>query len=395
MKDCFIRLKDLLFSKKDNTVIAPPNFYDFICQIGTEIDDYLKNEDIIYFKEINAYSVFKYDVVKEIMMSSNFGTSPMHMELNNIYFQKDENRHQHNKKVALKQLSFLSKDLQFQYSEYTTFLFKRLIQNCPKNQSFNFVEYLINPLVFLSALNDLGFVKTLNQFDFDNPHFNIDTALDEINKIFKRREYLEELLKSKLDDGEIPGTMQRMLDEISFEEPYQKEDLPKFFASMFLANAESVASFMSSYIYFVFKHYPELLITNDWNKLQELANEVVRIYLPPTITYRTVYSDTEFRGAKLKQGDLVVLFINAANTDPRVFENPYTIKLDRTEKHLSFGRGKLACIGQFASFRITLNVLKELTPYKDKLEFLDEGPTFNRIGFIKINCLNTILHDPN
>lgn len=381
------------FSNNKNSITnTSEQFYNFISKVGVEIGLNLQKRDIIYFNEINTYGVFKYDAVKEVMMSNAFGVSPVHLELNHIYFQKDEKRHQHNKKVAIKYLSFLSKELQFQHSEYTTHLLQKLIQNCPKNKSFDFIEYLINPLVFISALNDLGFLKMLNQLDFEDPDFKIDNALDEINKIFERREYLEALIESKIKDSDLPATMQRILDEASVEEPYHKDDLPKFFTSMIFANAETVASFMSSYIYFVFKQYPELIDTNDWKKLQELANEIVRIYVPTPTAYRTVCSDVEFRGVKLKQGDLIALFINAANTDPLVFEDPYTIKFDRIEKHLSFGRGKLACIGQFASFRITLNVLKELIPYKDTIEFLEDEPTFKKSGVLKINCLNTILH---
>lgn len=366
---------------------------EILTQIAHDSTSYYELGDLVYFEKMNAYGAFKYNVVKEIMMSSDFGVSPMHIELNHIYFQKDEKRHQHNKKIAIKELSFVAKELQFRDNEFTTFIFEKLFTNLPKNQPFNLVDELINPLVFISALNDLGFLELLKQFNFDDKNFNLKTAIDEVQKCFAQRDYLEELFKKELQYGKIPPTMQNILDNASVEEPYTNEDLPKFFTSMVFANAESVASFMTSFIYFLFKYYSDVLESNDWNKMENLANEVLRIYIPTPMAFRTVYKDIDFHGKRLKEGDFIVLFLRAANLDSSVFEQPKDILFGRTTKHLSFGRGKLACIGQFASFRITMNVVKELAKYKQNLVFLDDEPLFDFVGMLKIKNLNARLND--
>lgn len=393
MKDFISKLLSFFFNKNVAGAIDTDKFYEHTFKVGTEIDSYLKKNDVVFFKEINAYGVFKYDVIKEMMMSSDFSISPMHVELNHIYFQQDPNRHQHNKKVAIKKLAFLSKELQYTDSQFTTALFDKLIKNCPNNKEFSFIDYVINPLVFISALKNLGFIKLLSQFDFESPNFNVDVALAEIKTLFEKKVHLDEILKRMLDNGMVPEIMQGLLDEASVEEPFKNEDLPNFFSSMIFANVESVSSFMSSYIYFVFRHYPQLLSNNDWKKLEELANEILRIYVPTPLLFRSAHKDVAFRGENFIKGDLVAVFLSAANLDPSVFEDPYKIKLGRTVKNLSFGRGKISCIGQFASFRITLNVLKNILPYQRKLEFLEEEPSISNIGSLRINKLKAILHD--
>ncbi|WP_406113030.1 cytochrome P450 [Streptomyces sp. NBC_01014] len=62
---------------------------------------------------------------------------------------------------------------------------------------------------------------------------------------------------------------------------------------------------------------------------------------------RVAKEDLELGGAQIKKGELVVVAMNAANRDPRVFENPDTLDLDRKMvRHMGFGYGVHACLGQ-------------------------------------------------
>lgn len=379
--------------KEEKSEFSASPDMEMLTQIAHASSSYYNRDDLVYFDQMNVWGAFKYDIVKDIMLSGDFGTSPMHLELNHVYFQTDEARHQHNKKITIKNLEFVSKELQFRNDEYTTYVFDQLFKNLTRNQEFNLVDELINPLVFICALHDLGLLGLLTQFDVDNESFNLNAAIEEIRKLFERRECLEEIFKTALQNGELPPKMQNILDNLSTEEPYEKEYLPKFFTSMVFAASESVASFMTSFIYFLFRHYPGLLETNDWKKLEQLANEVLRIYVPTPMAFRTVIRDFNYRGQELKAGDLVVLFIRAANLDASVFNDPMNIQFGREEKHMSFGRGRLACIGQFASFRITMNVVKELFEYRNSFYLLDEVPAFDTIGMFKIKWLNAKLND--
>ncbi|MFJ3212565.1 cytochrome P450 [Streptomyces flaveolus] len=62
---------------------------------------------------------------------------------------------------------------------------------------------------------------------------------------------------------------------------------------------------------------------------------------------RVAKEDLELVGAQIKKGDLVVVAMNAANRDPRAFQDPDTLDVDRKmARHMGFGYGVHACLGQ-------------------------------------------------
>ena len=73
--------------------------------------------------------------------------------------------------------------------------------------------------------------------------------------------------------------------------------------------------------------------------------ELLRAYSPVTMA-RIVDHDTEFQGCPMRAGDLVPTSFPAANRDPRQFENPDDVILDREQnRHVAFGAGIHRCAG--------------------------------------------------
>nr|CAM34359.1 putative cytochrome P450 dependend monoxygenase [Streptomyces tendae] len=61
---------------------------------------------------------------------------------------------------------------------------------------------------------------------------------------------------------------------------------------------------------------------------------------------RIALEDVEIHGVRIAAGDAVLPWINAANRDPRVFDDPDGLLLDRKPNaHLSFGHGIHHCLG--------------------------------------------------
>jgi cytochrome P450 len=52
-------------------------------------------------------------------------------------------------------------------------------------------------------------------------------------------------------------------------------------------------------------------------------------------------------GAPVKQGELVVVYVAAANRDPKVFADPnrFDIERDNAGRHLAFSGGRHFCLG--------------------------------------------------
>jgi cytochrome P450 len=69
--------------------------------------------------------------------------------------------------------------------------------------------------------------------------------------------------------------------------------------------------------------------------------------------------DQEFEGATIKQGEMAVLFLPAADLDPAEFADPGAFDLGRENKaHIAFGTGVHRCLGSHLA-RIELQVLYE------------------------------------
>jgi hypothetical protein len=345
-----------------------------IIEIYGRSSEYYSQQDLVFFKQINAYGAFKYNVVKDILNSdSEIGVSVVHLALNSIYFSKDEKKHQHNKKTAITHLGFLSSKLQYTDNEYTRFLFQKFLNHFPKNRLFDLVYHLVNPLVLINVLKEYGFLETFPEFDPELETFNYEHAIQRIHDFFEDTDKLELMIKMHLDaGGEIPQKMMALLDDMQTDHENGNNNLPRYFRSMIFSAVESTASFISTLVYVVLNKYPELLTKENPGKdLYWIANEVLRIYTPVPFIYRTVWKDMTYANKQLKTGDMIVLFLGAANNDPGFFPEPHLFDEHRKEKHLSFGGGGYVCIGRFASFRIALNVLSYLTPYADQFEFAD------------------------
>ena len=75
--------------------------------------------------------------------------------------------------------------------------------------------------------------------------------------------------------------------------------------------------------------------------------EALRVAPPSHLVGRTVTRDCTFQGVELTGGTKVLLFLAAANRDPRAFDAPDTFDIARAGKgHLSFGIGVHGCVGQ-------------------------------------------------
>ncbi|MET9531738.1 MULTISPECIES: cytochrome P450 [unclassified Streptomyces] len=76
---------------------------------------------------------------------------------------------------------------------------------------------------------------------------------------------------------------------------------------------------------------------------------------------RVAKEDLELGGAQIKKGELVVVAMNAANRDPRTFENPDVLDIDRRMvRHMGFGYGVHACLGQNVARAELTSVLPKL-----------------------------------
>lgn len=94
--------------------------------------------------------------------------------------------------------------------------------------------------------------------------------------------------------------------------------------------------------------HPEQLerLRKDPSLIEKAVEECLRYNGPTGALVRIVKVTHEMHGKTLKEGERVFVMINAANHDPRRFENPELFDITRTpNRHLTFNFGPHFCLG--------------------------------------------------
>jgi len=87
-------------------------------------------------------------------------------------------------------------------------------------------------------------------------------------------------------------------------------------------------------------------LTNDPALLTPFIEEVMRMHQPEPMLRRLATRDVELGGVRIPAGSMVYLSLAAANRDPRRYERPNELRLDRgAARHLTFGHGIHHCLG--------------------------------------------------
>jgi cytochrome P450 len=102
----------------------------------------------------------------------------------------------------------------------------------------------------------------------------------------------------------------------------------------------------------------------DRSLIQPFIEEMLRLESPVKTNFRLARRTTSLGTTKVPAGTNVLLMVGAANRDPRRFEDPAELRLDRPNagEHVAFGRGIHACPGAplaRVEARISLELLLE------------------------------------
>lgn len=75
--------------------------------------------------------------------------------------------------------------------------------------------------------------------------------------------------------------------------------------------------------------------------------EILRLESPVQLTPRIAATDTEVAGTRVKRGEVVLIYLAAANRDPTVFPDPHRFDVQRPNagRHLAFSAGRHFCLG--------------------------------------------------
>jgi cytochrome P450 len=176
----------------------------------------------------------------------------------------------------------------------------------------------------------------------------------------ERREHPSNDLATVIANGEIDG---RPLEDI---------DTYGYYLIVATAGHDTTSNAVAGGMLALLQHPEELAkLQADPSLIDGAADEIVRWVSPVKHFMRSVREDHTLSGGfEFERGDWVLLSYPSANRDDRVFADPFTFDVTRSDvdKHMGFGYGRHYCLGaQLARLEIRA-LFRELIPRLDSIE---------------------------
>jgi cytochrome P450 len=141
--------------------------------------------------------------------------------------------------------------------------------------------------------------------------------------------------------------------------------------------------------------YPEKLceLRARPDLIRSAVEELLRYESPVQYTARIAKAELDPCGEHVLAGEMIAIMLGAANRDPKQFEDPGILKLDRRDNaHLAFGAGAHFCIGnQLARLEGQTAILR-LTQIFPRMRLSPQRPDWSpNLGLRGLRSLSVIL----
>jgi cytochrome P450 len=159
-------------------------------------------------------------------------------------------------------------------------------------------------------------------------------------------EHLQQLRRAPGDD--LMSQLIRKAESGSAETYLDESELHAVAGLVLAAGFETTVNLLGNGIRMLLDNPQHLRTLSQRPQLWPNAvEEILRLESPVQLTARFALKDTEVAGTPVKQGELVVVYVAAANRDPAVFADPnrFDIERENAGKHLAFSGGRHFCLG--------------------------------------------------
>lgn len=155
--------------------------------------------------------------------------------------------------------------------------------------------------------------------------------------------HLDQLRRHRGDD-----LMSQLLDASEGGVKLDQTELLGIAGLVLAAGFETTVNLLGNGIRLLLDHPDQLnLLLDDPSLWPGAVEEILRYDPPVQVTARMARTDTTLAGTVIRAGELVVIYLAAANRDPAVFPDPHRFDIRRANagKHLSFSGGRHFCLG--------------------------------------------------
>ncbi|MDI9897408.1 cytochrome P450 [Rhodococcus sp. IEGM 1381] len=187
------------------------------------------------------------------------------------------------------------------------------------------------PLIGALAFNAFGPMNSLMERSLENA--------DELMKYVAlncRRENLR------------AGSLGAMVHEYAAEEGYSDDDGGMLVRNFLIAGVDTTMNGIGNALFCLATHPDQFAaLRADRTLVRSAFEESIRFESPVQAFYRTLTRDVRVEDVTLRKDDKVLLFLAAANRDPRRWDRPDEYDIQRGPNgHVGFGAGIHACVGQ-------------------------------------------------
>jgi len=153
----------------------------------------------------------------------------------------------------------------------------------------------------------------------------------------------------------------------------------------FAGGRDTVITAISAVIGYFAAHPAELdWIREEPRRIVPAVEEFVRVTSPLTHIGRVCPRPTRVGSNEVGAGTRVSLCWASANFDERVFDDPETVKLNRSSNpHLGFGSGIHSCLGSAQARAILRSLIRQLSERTLGIAILDEQRSHETIGELR------------
>nr|WP_295972967.1 cytochrome P450 [uncultured Bacillus sp.] len=328
----------------------------------------LEHHPVYYHELTDTWNVFRYEDVKQVLSNYEYFSSvgerttifvgtkhkqPKPSHPTNLTLVDPP---QHRKSRSLFAAAFTPRRLS-DWEPRIRQIAAELIADIEADSTTNIVDTLAAPLPSLVIAHIFGVpLKDLDQFkewvDILFQPYDKEKLEDiEREKQIAAKEYYQYLYpivvqkRTNLSDDVLSDLIRAEVDGARFTD----EEIIE--ASMLLLGAgvettsHAIANSFFSLLYDDESLYGKL--RNHPELVSNTVEEMLRYRFHISKRDRTVKQDNDLLGVSLKKGDVVIAWMSAGNMDEKMFADPFTLNIHRSNnnRHLTFGNGPHICLG--------------------------------------------------